>query len=262
MLSLLLTITTNILGCFITPLLISMYLRSFNDLSFSPLSLIIGLLITVAIPTISGIFIRMSSTTIRNTIDTYKVYLGMYSNINLAILLWMSLCSARHLLFKTSGVQILVLIIIALMQHLFNLLFNSFVCSRYILNIPWEQAISVIIMSSQKSNAVCLSIFNVLPVSSDLKGLFEIPCLIGQLIQIFVGVALTKLFVKLSKNEVPGSNIPLVDVTHSESVSTELSQITTSYTSNDDECKSSELDIKASPYNNYSLVNDEAVMDI
>ena len=99
----------------------------------------------------------------------------------------MALSNARNILFQQTIQQILVVIAISIVMHTLYLCVHAIMVSKYILNVPLKQAISVVIMSSQKSSPVGLAVISNLAATSSHKGLFAIPCIIGQLIQIFIG---------------------------------------------------------------------------
>ena len=111
----------------------------------------------------------------------------------------MALSTSRDSLFTQSAGQILVIILIAFVQHIMYLLLNYFLTGKNVFNLKTKQAVSLIIMCSQKSSPVALAIItNLSGRSSSEKGLFAIPCVVGQLSQIFIGSLIVKRFASWS----------------------------------------------------------------
>lgn len=77
------------------------------------------------------------------------------------------------------------------------------------MDLPLPQAISITIMASQKSNPVALAVIRGLGVDDEKSGLYAIPCIIGQLCQIFIGSAVARYYVQqvkqLEARQVPTS---------------------------------------------------------
>jgi predicted Na+-dependent transporter len=77
---------------------------------------------------------------------------------------------------------------VAVCMHFLFLCFNTIVVSKHVMNFSPKQAISVVIMASQKSSPVALAVITSLATTNpQQKGLFALPCIIGQLSQIFIG---------------------------------------------------------------------------
>ena len=186
-LSLLLTVVSNMLGIITIPIMLGIYLHNIEAVNINPISVAYKLSITVLAPTLTGIFTRYIIPNSAVFSKKYKIELSTISTINLAMIVWMALSNARDILFKQDIIQILLVIAISMFMHLIYICFNTIMVSQYLLKIPLKQAISVVIMSSQKSSPVGLAVISNLAVTSSQKGLFAIPCIIGQLTQIFIG---------------------------------------------------------------------------
>lgn len=200
--SLFMTVVSNMLGIITIPYLLQLYLSSgpgdtsdSGHVSIDPAKLAYRLTLTVLIPTIFGIGGRRFIPGLAAIVDKYKVELGMFSMTNLMMIVWMSLSGARELIFKQDPVEILVVFFTAIVLHLFYLFVNYLVMIKgFGTCVPLKQAVSVIIMSSQKSSPVALSVIAVVASSASEKGLLTIPCILGQVGQIFVGSFLTGYF--------------------------------------------------------------------
>lgn len=195
--SLFMTVVSNMLGIVTIPFLLQIYLANASlgpsKVQLDPEKLAYRLSLTVLAPTIFGMLCRQYIPRVAPLVDHYKAELGMFSMANLMTIVWMSLSGARNLIFEQNPVEILVLFIVAVLIHLFYLGINYLllikVFHRY---IPLKQAISVLIMASQKSSPVALSVIAVVAKTTSAKGLLTIPCVLGQIGQIFVGSLITR----------------------------------------------------------------------
>ena len=60
------------------------------------------------------------------------------------------------------------------------------------MRLPAREGVAVLIMASQKSAPVAVAIITYLTNSSTAQGLLALPCILGQLLQIFVGSPLSR----------------------------------------------------------------------
>lgn len=192
-LSLFLTVVSNLLGIVTVPFLLGIYLRNSALVKIDPVKLAFKLTITVLIPTLFGMFIRKVIPSVPTFTKNYKTELSLLSTFNLVMIVWMALSTARNILFVQNPGEIFFVIAVAIIMHVFYLSVNALVVSKYVMNIPVKQAIAVIIMASQKSSPVALAVITGIPTANtQQKGLFAIPCIVGQLSQIFIGSFLAK----------------------------------------------------------------------
>ena len=188
-LALLLTVVSNLLGIVTIPVMLGGFFTNGGSIVIDQVTLAYKLSITVLVPISAGILSRYFISGSANFTKTYKIELGLFSTCNLAILVWMSLSNARDSLFKQEYQQILLVIAISIAMHTFYLFFNGFMVSKYSLNVPLKQAIAVVIMASQKSSPVALAVISNLTSAPGDKGLYAVPCIVGQLIQIYMDSA-------------------------------------------------------------------------
>jgi sodium/bile acid cotransporter 7 len=66
----------------------------------------------------------------------------------------------------------------------------------FLLRFELLDAIALIIMGSQKSAPVAVTVITYITPVVGIQGLLAIPCIIGQLSQIFIGSILAKFFVE------------------------------------------------------------------
>jgi sodium/bile acid cotransporter 7 len=129
-------------------------------------------------------------------VTKYKVELSLFSTSNLLCIVWMALSTSSKLLLKQNAGTIFLVILAAIVFHV-SLLVLNYVVALKIFRMSLPEAISVIIMTSQKSSPVALAVISYITHNPDQKGLFAVPCIIGQLIQIFIGSFVAKQFAKL-----------------------------------------------------------------
>lgn len=89
-------------------------------------------------------------------------------------------------------------------MHVIYLIFNAVVVRLLqfpSINLPLEDGIAALIMSSQKSAPVAVTVISYLTTDAVQQGLFAIPAVIGQIAQIFIGTVLAKLFSNLVERE-------------------------------------------------------------
>ena len=194
--SLLLTVVSNMLGIVTVPFLLHVYLNN-GAVSIDPSQLAFKLTLTVFVPSVVGICCRRYIPWIPSFATKYKKVLNMVSTSNLAMIVWMALSTAHTELMKQNIGEIALVMVTAAIVHIFYLIYNRIVVSKYLLNISAPQAISVIIMSSQKSSPIALAVITNISTTGAQKGLMAIPCIIGQLLQIFIGSFVVKYLSKM-----------------------------------------------------------------
>lgn len=186
--SLFLTVVSNLLGIVTVPFLLGIYLSGTSAINIDPVKLAMKMAITVLVPTVVGMIVRKTFAAVPAFTKTYRTELSMISTFNLVMIVWMALSSARNNLFAQNVGDVLFVLFVAVLMHVLFLIGNAVMVSRYILNFEAKQAVSVIIMASQKSSPVALAVITSLATDTpEQKGLFALPCIIGQLSQIFIG---------------------------------------------------------------------------
>lgn len=186
-LSLFLTVVSNLLGIVTVPFLLGIYLSNSGAIHVDPVKLATKLAITVLLPTVIGVSTRFFIVGVPAFTKNYRTQLSMISTFNLVMIVWMALSSARNTLLAQNAGDVMFVFAVAVLMHVFYLCFNVLV-SKYVLHISPKQAVSVIIMASQKSSPVALAVITSLTTATtQQKGLFALPCIIGQLSQIFIG---------------------------------------------------------------------------
>lgn len=190
-LALLLTTVSNMLGILTVPFLLHVYLKNVGNMAFNVGPLVLKLSLTVLVPSLVGMAIRRFVNGVEKFTRVYKAELSMLSTSNLAMIVWMALSASRELLLQQSASQMMLVLVVAATLHIVYLCFN-FVLLRHACGMIFDppQFVAVLIMSSQKSSPVALAVITSITKNRELKGMLTIPCIIGQLCQIFIGSAI------------------------------------------------------------------------
>lgn len=196
-LALFLTVATNLLGIVTVPYELQLVLRGSSVVSVDPGSLVLKLILTVLVPTVIGKVARSMSERVRTFVTNHKVGLSIFSHTNLACIIWQTLSGAQKILVAQKFTNILLIILAGILMHFLYLVFNGVAVK--VLKLPVKEAIAVLIMSSQKSAPVAVTVISYITTDIAQQGLFAIPAIAGQLTQIFIGSALAKYLGKLSK---------------------------------------------------------------
>jgi sodium/bile acid cotransporter 7 len=129
---------------------------SVNTVSVEPGSLVVKLLLTVLVPSVLGKLARDLFKPVQRFVTRYKTQLSLFSTLNLACIVWQTLSGARQTLLQQPFVAVLLVVVASSVLHLVMLAFNGLVV-RYLLRLPFREAVAVLIMASQKSAPVAVS---------------------------------------------------------------------------------------------------------
>jgi sodium/bile acid cotransporter 7 len=187
-LALLLLVSTNALGVATIPPWLKALLSGVEglDVSLDALNMFLKLLVTVLVPAVVGKAARELLPPVARFANRYKQPLGMLSTIQLALIIWQTMSSAQDVLVHTPFIDIFVVIVVTVLMHALYLLLNG-LATRFLLRMPLKEAIAATIMSSQKSAPVAVTAISYLTSNPTQQGLLAVPCIVGQLAQIFMG---------------------------------------------------------------------------
>jgi len=190
-LSLCLTVSTNLIGTFTVPLLMKLCISESSGLgSIDVKTLCYKLAVTALLPTVVGFLMVAKFAWVSKKVNANKLRLSMFSSFNLHMMVWQTLSAARNILLKQSSASIGEVIGCNLGIHIF-LIFSCALISRTF-RFPPSDAVAVIIMASQKSAPVAVTVISYVTPDIPRQGLLSLPCIVGQLVQIFVGSFVAK----------------------------------------------------------------------
>lgn len=168
-------VATNLLGIVTVPyefrLVLSSTPTATSVVSVDPQNLVVKLLLTVLVPSVIGKLARDFIKPVCRFVTKYKTALSMFSTLNLAAIVWQTLSGARDTLLQQAFTSVIIVIALSSGLHLVMLAFNAVMVSRYVLRLPFREAVAVLIMSSQKSAPVAVTVISYLTPSLTQQGL-------------------------------------------------------------------------------------------
>ena len=202
------TVVSNVLAIFIVPPMLKLLFLNVDQggdgsLSFSininiP-DLLVKLVVTILAPAILGVVIRNLWKAAELFAVKYKQHLSITSTSLLAFIIYFNISAARDSLLQTPGGMIASLIAILSATYLFFQVLNL-VLVFYLLKYDAYDSVALVILSSQKSAPVAMTIISYITQSTTQQGLLAIPSIVGQLVQIFIGSALAPMIAKRVKS--------------------------------------------------------------
>ena len=164
-----LTVTTNLLAIVTAPLELK-------------------LILTVLVPVIIGVAANRFSTHIAAFVRHWRSTLTVISHTNLALIIWQTLSGAQSILVAQKVVNIVVIFVCGILQHVIYIIVNAL--AVWSLRLPPTEAIAVLIMASQKSAPVAVTVIAYIVSDQAKQGILSVPAIVGQLAQVFIGSAL------------------------------------------------------------------------
>lgn len=198
-LALLLTVATNLLGIVTVPYELKLILLGSNVVSVDPSSLVVKLIFTVLIPTLIGKAACSLSSSLQAAVGRHKAALSMFSHTNLALIIWQTLSGARNVLVAQPFHRVALIILASVAMHLIYLAFNAIVIGVF--RFPVKEGIAVLIMASQKSAPIAVTVISYITPDIAQQGLFSVPAIVGQLAQIIMGSLLIRYLSRLVKHD-------------------------------------------------------------
>ncbi|GBF93964.1 sodium Bile acid symporter family [Raphidocelis subcapitata] len=188
--SILLTVATNTIGVIAIPLWLKATLQAgkggVDDVTINFLDIFVKLLLSFFVPTMIGKAVRELLPPAKRFAQAHKQALGIFANTNLALLIWQTISASQSIIINTPFGTMLLVILSTLLVHTIYLIFNAAVVLG-LLRLDLPEASCILIMASQKSAPVAVTVITYIAQRDDTQGLLAVPCVIGQLVQIFVG---------------------------------------------------------------------------
>jgi sodium/bile acid cotransporter 7 len=181
-LALLLTLVTNLIGIFTVPFVMALLLGALGQVELSATDLLVKLCVSILVPLAAGKIVRGF---VASWAGANRKKLTTASNLALITIPWMKFSESSEELAQIALDHLLLLIVSGLAIHILYLLFNAGACS--LLRLPEPARRAVVLMASQKTLPVAMTVLAFLPesaVSPQTKGLLAIPCITFHLGQI------------------------------------------------------------------------------
>lgn len=201
-LAVLLTATANSLGTATLPLATSLIFKAYVKLDVWPIFR--DLAITMFLPLAMGMLTRKAVPGAAGWVTAHKSKLTILNNCCILLCVWMTTSSTRDLIVKTHFLTLLLLVVLGVLLHSAKLAV-AFVATLF---CNERERRTLILMCSQKSLPVCLSVLAALP--SHLQpyvGFMAIPCIVGHTTQLLMDAVLVS---RWSDQPIPESK-PLAD---------------------------------------------------
>eukprot|EP00775_Hariotina_reticulata_P007103 gene7103-7316_t len=184
-LGLLFTVSSNILGIVTAPVAVKVVLGSRTDAKVNSLDLLVKLGVSILMPLVVGKALREFVKPVRDHICKYKVPLYLINNLQITLIVWQKLSSARSVLVEQEAGDVVLAAFAAIVLHFVFLFCN--VLMSWLLRFPEAERKAIIVMASQKNlptAAVIISYFD--PASVGNLGLMTIPCIVFYIMQLFI----------------------------------------------------------------------------
>jgi sodium/bile acid cotransporter 7 len=180
-LALLLTVLTNILGVFTVPFLLERLLEAAGNVELSGGQLLLDLCLSILLPLALG---RLLQSFLAGWIGRHRAHITMASNLALISIPWMKFSQSAEKLGQLLASSLVLVVLAGALIHLLYLAFND--GASRLLRLPLEARKAVVILASQKTLPVAMTVLAFLPVPAETKGLIAIPCITSHLTQIFL----------------------------------------------------------------------------
>jgi len=198
-LALMLTVSTNLLGVFTVPFYFNAIVRTGSrtlvvsagagDMGKQAIDLLVKLLCTILVPICAGKLARELIPWVAEQATKHKQGLTLTGNFCLIIVVWMSISTSAKQLLATDAGMVFIVIFAGIMTHVVFLALNY--AATGALRISGPERVAVVIMSSQKTLPVAMTIISYLDESVfGAPGLIAIPCIICHVTQLFMDAPL------------------------------------------------------------------------
>jgi len=221
-LALLLTVGSNVLGVLTVPFILRQVLDGANA-KIDAIALFAKLGVTILGPLVLGKVFRELYAPVEGFTARNKVTLSLTNNSCLLIMVWLSMSNSASKLLKQPFERIVFVLLAGILLHVLFLLVNTTI--THPLRIPWKERKAVILLTSQKTLPVSVTIISFLDESAvGEHGLIVIPCIIGHMSQLFIDAAIVSRWLAQANKE---EELPSVDEPSSTSQSTGEVQVGT-----------------------------------
>ncbi|GAX83861.1 hypothetical protein CEUSTIGMA_g11286.t1 [Chlamydomonas eustigma] len=197
--ALLLIITSNMLGVLTMPIWVKFMFVGYDteglSLNVDIADLLIHLSLTILAPSVVGKGLQEGFSRIKAFAKRFRTHLSLLSTSLLALVIWQTLSGARNTIFQSQYGYILAVIAIASAVHIFYLIANYYAL-RLFFKVDMYEAVALFLLSSQKSAPVAVTLISYITSDPKVQGLMAVPCITGQLAQIFIGTLISPIIAK------------------------------------------------------------------
>jgi len=182
-LAILLTSVTNVLGVFTMSFSASKVFSA--AIAVSPWEMLSELIWLTLVPLVFGMALRRFVTPLREFATRNKKKLGLSQNSCILLVVFLMISKASKQIFVASGSDLTLCLTLAATVHLIYRLIGYVVATTA--RLPPEEWVTIVLMCSQKSLPVCVSVLAALPADLRAKsGLFILPCIMAHAAQLII----------------------------------------------------------------------------
>lgn len=190
-LSLLLSVTTNLLGVLILPIFVAWMIQLFYanqavaavSISLDVVGMVINLIFTLLFPLIVGKVLRDVSPSIQRFVLKHSLALKVASAFFLCAIPWMKISQSADTFSTVSAQNYVILIFACVGIHALYLVLN-YTTTRFLIPLNLSEQKAVVLCASQKTLPVAMSVLELLPATVvSNPGLVAIPIIIAHLFQ-------------------------------------------------------------------------------
>lgn len=183
-LALALTVGSNLAGVATVPFTVNLIVTHVGSMEFDTLALLVKLLSTILLPLIVGKGLRELISCLRRFGREHELLLRLISTFSLVLMIWQVLSRSRDVLLEQKCRDVGTVLAAGVAMHLIYLAWN-FIATK-VLRLPSREKKAVLIMASQKTLPVSLSVIAYLEDDLYDQALLAVPCILGHLAQIFI----------------------------------------------------------------------------
>lgn len=200
-LALMMTVSTNLLGCFTTPLFLAAALGSL-DVQINVVLLLIKLVLSLLVPTIIGKLAQVLIPGAAKFSKDRKTPLTIVSNFNLVFVVWQSVSRSQAIIATAGAANIVACIACGVGLHI------VFWAMNYpVYHVPGIEDVhhrrAAFLLGSQKTLPVSLAIIAGLPSDVGNIDLMTLPCIFGHLSQLVIDAFVVDYWAKLPSENPP-----------------------------------------------------------
>lgn len=202
-LAVLLTTLTNLIGVLTMPWSVSQIFAA--SVPIDPMKMLFELIWLTLIPLLFGMGLREASASAKQFGKTNKKALGLGQNSCILTVVWLMTSGAQSKIVSTSAHDLSICLFLAGLIHLVYRIVGYVVATGA--QLPGREWVTVVLMCSQKSLPVCVSVLSALPAEIRAHaGLMIVPCIMAHAAQLIIDSILA---VRWEQPE-PDSKAPLL----------------------------------------------------
>ncbi|KAK8796848.1 hypothetical protein WA538_000076 [Blastocystis sp. DL] len=182
-LALLLSVGTNLLGVFTSPLTVSLLFKSSGfKVQLDVKSLLMELLITIALPMVIGYALQALIPAVARFAKKFATVLKLLSSLFLCLVPWVKMSVSRDRLLALNLLQILYSILLILVVHYIFFFLIYGICKLVKAPLPATKALAL--TCSMKTLPIAMTIISFLPDSLGSQGIVLVPAILFHFTQL------------------------------------------------------------------------------